>query len=234
MRHLGKWRLWWWLLFACSTAVGLSFAQSSQNPQTTRGTAGRFVIYYHPTNFNQALLLDTSTGAVWELAVAKYKSAAKGKEGEEVEFRVFQRVGVEGTYKSAAERIQESQFIAEGVERLRQQKTEIDRQRKLKQAEEVERLRQEREQEDRQQKLRESIPRVEELREIFRESQRFPLKLRDPANVPLQLRNLFNDRWPQFQEFIREFGFDGLMREIRKKYPQLATEFPTLFEESRE
>jgi hypothetical protein len=106
MRNLKQW-VPWALLFTLAICVSLTFGQSALSQQPASRSAGRYVIYYHPTNFNQALLLDTSTGAVWQLATDSYKSTGPDSQGTEIQFRTFQRLGVEGIYQSALDKVQE-------------------------------------------------------------------------------------------------------------------------------
>ena len=95
------------LLFVLATSVSLTLGQTARSQQPASRPAGRYIIYYHPTNFNQALLLDTSTGAVWELATDSYKSTGPDSQVKDIQFRTFQRLGVEGIYQSALDQVQE-------------------------------------------------------------------------------------------------------------------------------
>ena len=61
---------------------------------------GRYALSYHPTNYNQALLLDTKTGAVWELVQDNY-ALRTGK----VNYRQFSRISVDGLYTSMDEQL---------------------------------------------------------------------------------------------------------------------------------
>jgi hypothetical protein len=106
MRNFKQW-VPWALLFLLAISVSLTFGQSALSQQAASHPAGRYVIYYHPTNFNQALLLDTSTGSVWQLATDTYKSRGPDSQVTEIQFRTFQRLGVEGIYQSALEKVQE-------------------------------------------------------------------------------------------------------------------------------
>jgi hypothetical protein len=66
--------------------------------------SGRFVIYYHPQNFNQAILLDTATGAVWRLETMYVVSPDKSKPDKaSPQYESFQRLTVEGFYHSSDE-----------------------------------------------------------------------------------------------------------------------------------
>jgi hypothetical protein len=106
MRNFKQW-VPWALLFILAISVSLTFGQSALSQQPVPHAAGRNVIYYHPTNFNQALLLDTSTGSVWRLATDSYKSRGPDSQITEIQFRTFQRVGVEGIYQNALEKVEE-------------------------------------------------------------------------------------------------------------------------------
>ena len=106
MRNFKQW-VPWALLFVLAIPVSLTFGQAALSQQPASRSAGRYVIYYHPTNFNQALLLDTSTGSVWQLATDSYKSRGVDSQVTEIQFRTFQRVGVEGIYQSALDKVQE-------------------------------------------------------------------------------------------------------------------------------
>jgi hypothetical protein len=97
----------WALLFVLAISVSLTFGQAALSQQPASRPAGRYIIYYHPTNFNQALLLDTSTGSVWELASDSYKARGSDSQITEIQFRTFQRLGVEGIYQSALDKVQE-------------------------------------------------------------------------------------------------------------------------------
>jgi hypothetical protein len=59
---------------------------------------GRYALSYHPTNYNQALLLDTKTGAVWELVQDHYTVL-----GRKIDYRKFNRTSVDGLYTSSDE-----------------------------------------------------------------------------------------------------------------------------------
>jgi hypothetical protein len=106
MRNFKQW-VPWALLFVLAISVSLTFGQAALSQQPASRPAGRYIIYYHPTNFNQALLLDTSTGSVWELASDSYKSRGSDSQITEIRFRTFQRLGVEGIYQSALDKVQE-------------------------------------------------------------------------------------------------------------------------------
>ena len=108
MRNFKQW-VPWVLLFALAMSVSLTLGQTARSQQPASRPAGRYIIYYHPTNFNQALLLDTSTGSVWELASDSYKSRGSDSQITEIRFRTFQRLGVEGIYQSAPDKVQEMQ-----------------------------------------------------------------------------------------------------------------------------
>jgi hypothetical protein len=97
----------WALLVALAISTSLTLGQTAHSQQPASRPAGRYIIYYHPTNFNQALLLDTSTGSVWELATDSYKSTEPDSHVKEIQFRTFQRLGVEGIYQSALDKVQE-------------------------------------------------------------------------------------------------------------------------------
>jgi hypothetical protein len=105
MRNFKQW-VPWALLFVLAMFVSITFGQTARSQQPT-SPAGRYIIYYHPINFNQALLLDTSTGSVWELASDSYKSRGSDSQMTEIRFRTFQRLGVEGIYQSALDKVQE-------------------------------------------------------------------------------------------------------------------------------
>jgi len=62
-------------------------------------SVGRYALSYHPTNYNQALLLDTKTGAVWELVQDNYPVL-----GKKIDYRKFNRISVDGLYTSFDER----------------------------------------------------------------------------------------------------------------------------------
>jgi hypothetical protein len=61
---------------------------------------GRYALSYHPTNYNQALLLDTKTGAVWELEQDNYPAL-----GKKIDYRKFSRISVDGLYTSSDENL---------------------------------------------------------------------------------------------------------------------------------
>jgi hypothetical protein len=106
MRNFKQW-VPWALLFVLAMSVSLTLGQTARSQQPASRPAGRYIIYYHPTNFNQALLLDTSTGSVWELASDSYKTRGPDSQITEMKFRTFQRLGVEGIYQSALDKVQE-------------------------------------------------------------------------------------------------------------------------------
>ena len=106
MRNFKQW-LPWALLFVLAMSLSLTLGKTVRSQQPASRPAGRYIIYYHPTNFNQALLLDTSTGSVWELASDSYKSRGADSQVTEIQFRTFQRLGVEGIYQSALDKVQE-------------------------------------------------------------------------------------------------------------------------------
>jgi hypothetical protein len=106
MQNLKQW-VPWALLFVLAMSVSLTLGQTARSQQPASRPVGRYIIYYHPTNFNQALLLDTSTGSVWELASDRYKSRGTDSQVTEIQFRTFQRLGVEGIYQSALDKVQE-------------------------------------------------------------------------------------------------------------------------------
>jgi hypothetical protein len=109
MNNMRNVKLWmpWVLLSVLAISVSLTFGQSALSQQPAPRPAGRYMIYFHPTNFNQALLLDTSTGSVWELATDTYKSPGPDSQIRDIPFRTFQRLGVEGIYQSALDKVQE-------------------------------------------------------------------------------------------------------------------------------
>ena len=106
MRNFKQW-VPWALLFVLAMSVSLTLGQTARSQQPASRPLGRYIIYFHPTNFNQALLLDTSTGSVWELASDSYKSRGADSQVTEIQFRTFQRLGVEGIYQSALDKVQE-------------------------------------------------------------------------------------------------------------------------------
>jgi hypothetical protein len=106
MRSFKQW-VPWAFIFVLAISVSLIFGQSALSQQSSSHLAGRYIIYFHPTNSNQALLLDTSTGAVWQLATDTYKSRGPDSQITEIPFRTFQRLGVEGIYQSAFDKVQE-------------------------------------------------------------------------------------------------------------------------------
>jgi hypothetical protein len=106
MQNFKQW-VPWALLFVLAMSISLTFGQSALSQQPASRPAGRYVIYYHPTNFNQALLLDTSTGSVWQLTSDSYKSIGPDSQVEDIQFHTFQRLGVEGIYQSALDKVQE-------------------------------------------------------------------------------------------------------------------------------
>jgi hypothetical protein len=67
---------------------------------------GRYALSYHPTNYNQALLLDTKTGAVWELVQGNYPVL-----GKKIDYRKFARISVDGLYTSSDEQEDMRRFI---------------------------------------------------------------------------------------------------------------------------
>jgi hypothetical protein len=105
MRNFKQW-VPWALAFILAIFVSRTFGQSALSQQPASHPAGRYVIYYHPTNFNQALLLDTGTGSVWQLATDSYKSRGPDSQITEIQFRTFQRIGVEGIYQSALDKVE--------------------------------------------------------------------------------------------------------------------------------
>ncbi len=106
MRNFKQW-VPWALLLGLAMFASLTLGQTARSQQPASHPAGRYIIYYHPTNFNQALLLDTSTGSVWELASDSYKSPGPDSQMKDIQFRTFQRLGVEGIYQSALDKVQE-------------------------------------------------------------------------------------------------------------------------------
>jgi hypothetical protein len=118
MRNFKQWAPWA-LMFVVAVWVSLTLGQTARSQQPASRPAGRYIIYYHPTNFNRALLLDTSTGSVWELASDSYKSRGADSQVAEIQFHTFQRLGVEGLYQSALDKVQE---MEKQEELARQQK----------------------------------------------------------------------------------------------------------------
>jgi len=106
MRNFKQW-VPWALLPILAMSVSLTLGQTARSQQPASRPTGRYIIYYHPTNFNRALLLDTSTGSVWELASDSYKSRGADSQVTEIQFHTFQRLGVEGIYQSALDKVQE-------------------------------------------------------------------------------------------------------------------------------
>jgi hypothetical protein len=106
MQNVKQW-IPWALLCVLTISVSLTFGQSALSQQPASRPPGRYIIYFHPTNFNQALLLDTSTGSVWELATDTYKSPGPDSQIRDIPFRTFQRLGVEGIFQSALDKVQE-------------------------------------------------------------------------------------------------------------------------------
>ena len=112
MRNFKQW-VPWALLLVLAISVSLTFGQTALSQQPASRPAGRYVLYYHPTNFNHALLLDTSTGSVWELASDSYKSTGPDSQVRDIQFRTFQRLGVEGIYQSALDKVQAMERLEE-------------------------------------------------------------------------------------------------------------------------
>jgi hypothetical protein len=72
------------------------WAEFEREKPPTIAPTGRYVLTYHSTNYNQALLLDTKTGAVWELGQVNDTVAQLG-------YRSFSRISVDGLYTSLDE-----------------------------------------------------------------------------------------------------------------------------------
>lgn len=200
--------------------MGSAFAQPSQvQPSATR-SIGRYMIHYHPSNFRQALLLDTATGTVWHLVHGTYKSTVEGEEEKEVEYRAFQKLGVEGLYKSPQEEIAEQQATDEMAKALLEK---LKEQRRKEEEHEKERLRKLKETEPREKRLeklsRAVLPSAEELRNMASRSN---------GKLDRFLNILYQD-WPGYSEFIAEFTFYELFQEIRNRYPKLAEDFRSIF-----
>ena len=96
-----------WVLVCVFTFVAArAIAQSNIAQQPSRTVVvGRYAIYCRSADCGQVLLLDTNTGAVWELNTRKFKSIAEGHQGEDITFRTFERIGVEGIYESIPDKI---------------------------------------------------------------------------------------------------------------------------------
>ena len=45
--------------------------------------------------------------------------------------------------------------------------------------------------------------------------------------------NLLSEQWDGYREFVWQFGSPALLTEIRRRYPELETEFPAVFEHTR-
>jgi hypothetical protein len=77
-------------------------AFDTQKPPNTKASApvGRYALSYHPSNYNRAILLDTKSGAVWEL---QYRSYNVG--GKKFDYPQFNRVAVDGLYTSMEEQM---------------------------------------------------------------------------------------------------------------------------------
>ncbi len=220
-----------WVCFLV-LVTAFPLAQNGYGQQPARQSIGRYVIYYHPSNFNQAFLLDTATGTAWRLVYGSYKSTVEGKE-DKVQYPVFERLGVEGLYKSAAEEMAEQQMRNELMEKLQKQ-AEEQRRKKREQLEEQRRKegKQRREQfellkkiesnEERLERLgRAALPSEEQLRNIASRSK----------GTPGGFLNILNRDWPGYNRFTDEFTHDELFYEIRNRYPKLAEDFPSIFAE---
>jgi len=243
-----------WVCFLL-LVTAFPFAQNGYGQQPARQSIGRYVIYYHPSNFNQAFLLDTTTGTAWRLVYGSYKSTVEGKE-DEVQYPVFERLGVEGLYKSAAEEIAEQQMRNEIMEKLQKQ-AEEERKEALEQLEEQRRRKRElqeverrrlREQLEEQRKKEEKQRReqFELLKKIESNEERLERLGRAALPSEEQLRNIasrsngttvgflniLNRDWPGYPRFTDEFTHDELFYEIRNRYPKLAEDFPSIFAEA--
>ena len=232
-----------WVCFLL-LVTAFPFAQNGYGQQPARQSIGRYVIYYHPSNFNQAFLLDTTTGTAWRLVYGSYKSTVEGKE-DEVQYPVFERLGVEGLYKSAAEEIAEQQMRNEIMEKLQKQAEE--QRRKKRELQEVERRRlKERMEEQRKKEEKQRREQFELLKKIESNEERLERLGRAALPSEEQLRNIasrskgttvgflnvLNRDWPGYSRFTDEFTHDELFYEIRNRYPKLAEDFPSIFAEA--
>jgi hypothetical protein len=80
-------------------ALAAAFLMGRYFSRIVRNDEARYVLYYHPDNYHQALLLDTATGAVWQL---QYEAVVAGKTDGIPEFK---RVSVEGLHMSSEEQV---------------------------------------------------------------------------------------------------------------------------------
>jgi|SRR5215831_2310733 len=122
MQAVKRWTPWILCCLLGLVAVR-AVAQSSSSPAQAPRTsgAGRYAVYYRSADYSQILLLDTSTGAIWELTTSKYKSIAEGHQGEEVAFHTFERLGVEGLYQSIADKILNQQLNQQFLNQLKEE-----------------------------------------------------------------------------------------------------------------
>jgi hypothetical protein len=120
MQPANRW-IPWVLLCILGLVVAIRvFAQSAPVQQTPSRATGRYTIFYRSTDYSQVLLLDTTSGAVWELTTSKYKSIAAGHENEQVPFRTFQRLGVEGIYQSIPDKILTQQLNQQYLDQVKE------------------------------------------------------------------------------------------------------------------
>ena len=247
-------RLTPWVYFLL-LVTAFPLAQNGYGQQPARQSIGRYVIYYHPANFNQAFLLDTTTGDAWRLVYGSYKSTVEGKE-DEVQYPVFERLGVEGLYESAAERIAEQQMQDEIIEKLQKQ-AEEQRRKAIEQVEEQRRkkrelveeesrrlrelLREQRKKDEKQRREKlELLKKIESTEERLERLGRAVLpseeQLRNIASrskgTPSGFLNILNRDWPGYSGFTDEFTYDELFYEIRNRYPKLVEDFPSIFAEA--
>lgn len=209
--------------------VFASFPLEAQNK--TSISTGRYILYYHPTNFNQAFLLDTATGRVWQLKFGTIETT----EGEE-QYPIFERVGVQGKYESSTEKLANRQRTEKFLKQMKDEAEEIVRKEKEKQAEKSEEI-----------AKQEAIKKTKEMA-VLEEKERIKVRLQKLSKAPLptesdlramadfsngsvdKFLNALNDMWPGYEKFINEFTFKELFQEIKNRYPQLASEFKELFE----
>jgi hypothetical protein len=118
MQSIKRWTPWLLLCLLALVAIR-AVAQSGPAQQPAARTIGRYAIYYRSADYSQVLLVDTTTGSVWELATTKYQSIATGHEGETVPFRTFQRIGVEGIYQSIPDKILNQQLNQQYLDKLK-------------------------------------------------------------------------------------------------------------------
>lgn len=221
--------------WVCLLLIVIAFplAQNGYGQQPARQSIGRYVIYYHPSNFNQAFLLDTTTGAAWRLVYGSYKSTVEGKE-DKVEYPVFERLGVEGLYESAAEKIAEQQMLDEIIEKFQKQ-AEEERKKALEQLEE-QRKKDEKQRREKLELLKEIEANEERLESLGRAVLPSEEQLRNIASrskgTPGGFLNILNRDWPGYNRFTDEFTHDELFYEVRNRYPKLAEDFPSIFAEA--